>query len=261
VIDDDLDSRRLISEHLEAMAFTALTASSAEAGIRLAREERPDLITLDLIMPGVDGWEALRELKAASDLQDIPVVIASVVAGEQDRGSLLGAVDLLTKPIDPKELLRVLRRNLREPRERQVLVVEDDPGTQEVFRKNLADAGLEVRLAGNGREAEEAMERFTPDLILLDLMMPVMDGTVFLQRLRENPDHVDTPVVICTAKDLSEEEREELQSEATELLEKGEGFESKLQVVLAHQFPQGPTVDQAPPSDGDPGVEGHGDQE
>jgi PAS domain S-box-containing protein len=204
--------------------------------------------------------EALREFKASPDLQDIPVVIASVVAGDQDRGSLLGAVDLLNKPIDPKELLRVLRRNLREPRERQVLVVEDDPVTQKVFRKNLVDAGLEVRLAGNGKEAEEVMGGFTPDLILLDLMMPVMDGTAFLQRLRENPDHVDIPVVICTAKDLSEEEREQLQAEATELLEKGEGFESKLQAVLAHQFPQGPTADQAAPSDGDPDGEGHGDQ-
>jgi PAS domain S-box-containing protein len=237
VIDDDADTRRLLTNQLEELRFEVITASSAEVGLQAARKERPDLITLDLIMPEMTGWEALKEFKEARDLQDIPVVIISVVAGEQDRGNIFGAVDLLTKPVDRDDLIRVLRRNLREPRGGRVLVVEDEAGTQELFRRYLEDIGLQVTLAGNGEEAEVALGKFTPEIILLDLVMPVMDGTAFLQRLRRDPTRVEIPVIICTGKELSVDERKRLLSQATEIVAKGDDLETKLRRVLSSFFP------------------------
>lgn len=239
VIDDDSDTRRLLTNQLQDLHFDVITAPSAEVGLNTARDQRPDLITLDLIMPGMTGWEALREFKECPDLQDIPVVIVSVVAGEQERGSVFGAVDLLTKPVDREDLLRVLRRNLGEPRGREVLVVDDEPGMQEIFQRNLEEAGLRVTTAGNGKEAVDALETLLPDLILLDLVMPVMDGTAFLKRLREDPSKADIPVIICTGKDLSAQERERLLSQATEVLSKGDEFEDRLRSVLSGFFPVG----------------------
>jgi len=237
VIDDDPDTRRLLTNQLEELQFDVVTAASAETGLQTARDQRPDLITLDLIMPEMTGWEALREFKESQDLQDIPVVIVSVVAGEQDRGSLFGAVDLLTKPVDRDDLIRVLRRNLREPRGRRVLVVEDDPATQELFKSYLEGVGLQVTVAGNGEEAETALDGFTPDIILLDLVMPIMDGTAFLQRLRKDPTRVEIPVIICTGKELSPAEQKRLQAQAAEILAKGSDFEADLMAVLASFFP------------------------
>jgi len=146
-------------------------------------------------MPDKTGWEALRELKADPDLQDVPVVIISVVAGEQERGNLFGSVDLLTKPVDRAELHAVIKRNLAETRGRRVLVVDDDPGTREFLKSNLEKAGAQVTIAGDGTEAEAALEGVEPDLILLDLMMPGMDGTTFLQRLRTHHARSDVPVI------------------------------------------------------------------
>jgi PAS domain S-box-containing protein len=249
VVDDDPKTREVLSSHLREMGYEVLTAPSAELGIRAARTENPDLITLDLIMPEMSGWEALKAFKEERDLRDIPVVIVSVIAGEQDKGSLLGAVDLLTKPVDRDDLMRVLRRNLREPRGRKVLVVEDEETTQALFRNQLEEVGLEVAVAGNGQEAEEVMEEFAPDLILLDLVMPVMDGTAFLQRLRQDARGVNIPVVICTGKELRFEERRRLLAQASDVLEKGNDLEKRLKRVLASHLPAAPTS--APPP-GDP---------
>jgi CheY-like chemotaxis protein len=239
VIDDDPDTRRILSNELRELGVDVITAASAEEGMQSARIQRPDLITLDLIMPGLSGWEALRGFKESVDLRDIPVVIVSVVAGEQDRGSLFGAVDLLTKPVDKEEFNRVVQRNLGEPRGRSVLVVEDDPGTREVLETHLMQRGTRVTTAENGEEAEELLDDHTPDLILLDLMMPVMDGTAFLQRLRENPSRAEIPVVICTGKELSQEERQRLLTQATEVVGKGEGFDERLRKVLGRHLPLG----------------------
>lgn len=239
VIDDEPDSRRLLKTQLEEERFEVLTASSAELGLQMAREQKPDLITLDLIMPDLSGWEALRKFKEAPDLQDIPVVIISVAADEPDRGSLLGAIDILTKPADEEELLGVILRNLGEAEGRTVLVVEDEPGTQELYRSCLEAEGFQVVLASNGEDAEAALERVTPDLILLDLIMPIMDGTAFLTRLRRDPTKAQLPVVICTAKEISRVERGLLLEQAAEIVSKDEGFLTRLKATLAAFFPVG----------------------
>ncbi len=235
VIDDDADSRVLMTHYLQDFGCDVIAASSAPEGLRLARERRPDLITLDLMMPEMDGWEALRKMKEDPDLREIPVVVVSIVASE-DRGSLLGAVDLVTKPVEREDLLRVLWRNLLRHQEGRVMLVEDEEDTRVLLRTYLEDAGLDVVEAANGAEALRTLGRDSPDAIVLDLMMPVMDGMTFLERLREMPEYLGIPVIVVTAKDLSEEDREELHAKASGVIEKGDGVEDRLREYLGLIF-------------------------
>jgi PAS domain S-box-containing protein len=238
VVDDEADSRVLMSHYLEDFGCSVLTASGAEEGIELARRERPDLITLDLMMPGMNGWDALKELKKDPEVRDIPVVVVSILAGE-GRGRLLGAVDLVTKPVERDDLLRVLWRNLVRRQGARVLVVEDDEATRDMLVEHLKGAGLEVQTAANGQEALDAVNREAPDAVVLDLLMPVMDGLTFLDHLRASPYHTGLPVIVVSAKDLSAREREELQEKASGVIAKGDGLEGRLIEVLGALFPLG----------------------
>ncbi len=237
VIDDDSDSRVLLTHFLEELGCSVVEACSGAEGLQKARKERPALISMDLMMPGMTGWEALRALKEDPELRDIPVIIVSILAGEGDRSSLLGAVDLLPKPVDRAELMRVVARNLDPTRGRMILVVDDDPDTRTVLRNHLEEAGLVVRTAANGREAEASLAEGTPDAILLDLLMPVMDGMTFLKRLRDDPGRMGIPVIICTGKELSLDELTRIQTEAAGIVRKGEGFEEELREILGKLFP------------------------
>jgi PAS domain S-box-containing protein len=149
VIDDEADSRVVLTHYLKDLGCRVLTAASAEEGLELARRERPNLITLDLMMPGMGGWEALRILKEDEVLREIPVVVVSIVAAE-DRGRLLGAVDLLTKPVEREDLLRVIWRNLVRQGGGRVLVIDDDPDARLLMEELLGAVGLEVCCAENG---------------------------------------------------------------------------------------------------------------
>lgn len=231
VMDDESDSRVLLSHYLRELGCTVLSASSAPQGIELARLHRPDLITLDLVMPDMDGWEALRALKDDPELREIPVVVVSMAAGEGG-GQLLGAVDVLPKPVDRESLLRVLWRNLSPRRGSQVLVVDDDPDARELVGRVLEEEGLEVRYAANGAEGLSEVEVEVPDAILLDLMMPVMDGFTFLDHLRRNPYCVGLPVIVLTARDLSAAEIRDLREKATDVIAKDDGLPERLHAVL-----------------------------
>jgi PAS domain S-box-containing protein len=237
IIDDDPDARILMTHFLEDLGCEIATAASAGEGLKMARQSAPDLVTLDLMMPGVTGWEALREFKKDPALRDIPVVIVSMLAGEGDRSNLLGAVDLLTKPVDKDDLLRVLQRNLEGRGGRTILVVDDDEDTRAVIRNYLEEGGLTVITAANGVEAEERLGETKPDAILLDLVMPVMDGMTFLSRLRTDKEQQGLPVIICTGKELTREERDRLQGQASGIVAKGDGFEENLKGILSKFFP------------------------
>jgi PAS domain S-box-containing protein len=237
VIDDDPNTRILLTHNLEGLGCEVVTAGSAGEGLKKAREVQPDLVTLDLIMPGITGWEALKEFKSDPRIQDIPVVIVTVLPGGGDRGNLLGAVDLLTKPVEKDLLLKVLKRNLREYWGRTVLVVEDDFGARTLMEGYLRDAGVKVLIAENGEEAEAVLDREFPDLIVLDLVMPIMDGTAFLQRLRAHPERFQIPVIICTGKDLTEDDRRRLQTQASAILPKEDGIERGLKKILEDLLP------------------------
>ncbi len=215
VVDDEADSRELLANLLEECGCQAITADAGPRALIEARQFKPDLILLDLMMPGMNGWQVLHALKSDPELKHIPVAISSIVAHE-NQGSIIGAVDLLQKPVVREDLLRVLGTRRRP----KVLVVEDNDYDQHVFASGLAAEGVEYWMVGSGREALVAVEQFEPDLILLDLLLPEMDGMEFLQHLRKNPRHAHLPVFILTAKDLSAAETEQLQQQARVILQK-----------------------------------------
>jgi PAS domain S-box-containing protein len=232
VIDDDQQARDLLRRHLEAQGRTVILAGDGEEGIELARNYHPAIITLDVMMPGLDGWAVLSRLKNDPATQDIPVVMVSMVA-EEGIGASLGAVGHLRKPVNRDQLKALVDAQCRP--ESRVLVVEDDVAAREVIRRTLDDAGYKVLEAAHGREALDKVEAHTIDIILLDLMMPVMDGFEFLARLREDARHAEVPVIVVSAKDLTEEDRKRLaQGHVAAILAKeGESVESVLDQIEA----------------------------
>ena len=219
VIDDHPEARELVRRLLAEEGFRVLEAAGGEAGLALARQERPDAITLDVLMPGMDGWAVLAALKADPDLAAIPVIMLTML-DDHRLGFALGAAEYLTKPID-RERLRGLVGRYRRSGAPEVLVVEDDPATRELLRRLLEADGWSVTGAGNGREGLDALARGTPELILLDLMMPVMDGWQFARELRAREAWREIPVVVLTARDLSSEDRRALNGGVQGVLQKG----------------------------------------
>jgi PAS domain S-box-containing protein len=230
VIDDQSDSRILLSQYLEDLGCRVLSAGSGAQGLLLARAHHPDLITLDLIMPQMNGWEVLRELKADPQLCDIPVVVVSIVASE-NRGLVLGEVDLLDKPVSRAGLSGVIRKHLL-PQPKTILVVDDDPDTGALISDYVTERGATVRTAANGEQALELLRQFTPEVIILDLNMPVMDGMRFLETIRQDPRLLAAPVIVVTAKELTAQERQWLAGETLTVLPKGADLEPALKAVL-----------------------------
>ena len=207
--------------------FFVVEAADGPEGMRLARELRPDCITLDVMMPGMDGWAVLSELKADPELTEIPVVMLSIL-DERNLGFSLGASDYLTKPVDRDRLRDVLQRFAGRSYVNCELIVEDDSGTRESLRRVIEREGWSSTEAENGRAALEKIEISAPALILLDLMMPEMDGFEFLDELRDRPDAVEIPVVVLTAMELTEEDRARLNGDVARVLSKGGGSAAEL---------------------------------
>ena len=220
VIDDERPARDLVTDALSAEGYATITAPGGRDGLRLARERHPDAIILDVIMPDVDGWSVLRTLKADPEVADIPVILVTML-GDREMGLALGAVDHLTKPIVARDLIGVLARVQRSDGATDVLVVDDDDGTRDVLRRTLVREGWTVREAANGAQGLEQVAGSKPAIILLDLMMPEMNGFEMLQALRQNPAWIDIPVVIITSKDLSNEERDWLRGHTMDVFQKG----------------------------------------
>jgi PAS domain S-box-containing protein len=206
VVDDDPAVRDLLQRFLSKEGFQVLTASSGEEGLRLANQVQPTAITLDVLMPGMDGWKVLTSLKADPATSDIPVIMLTI-ADDRNLGHALGATDYLTKPLDRERLASLLRKYQREPGRRDILLVEDEADTRELLRRTLEKGGWTVSEAANGRAALEHIGRNPPSLILLDLMMPEMDGFELLEELRAKAEWRSIPVVVITAKELTEEDR------------------------------------------------------
>jgi CheY-like chemotaxis protein len=219
VIDDDPEAGELIERNLVKDGFNVTKATSGEQGLRLARELMPVAITLDVMMPGMDGWSVLRALKADPVLCDIPVIMLTMLE-DRTRGYSLGAVDYLTKPVGREELHKALSRYNADDVGNNVLLVDDDVEGRELMAHNLEKAGWVVSEAGNGQEALDVMDSAQPQLILLDLMMPVMDGFGFLSEMRARPEWQHIPVIVVTAKELTGEDRERLNGMVEEVLEK-----------------------------------------
>jgi len=219
VIDDDPTARELIAAHLADSGFTVDTAANGIDGLKKARALRPAAITLDIMMPDIDGWTVLAALKGDPALADIPVVIVTIV-DEQRRGVALGAAGYMTKPIDRDRLVEILSRYRRATEPSTVLVVEDDEEQRRLVRELLGARGWMVREAANGRLALDALEEGLPDILLLDLMMPEMDGFGVVAALQANPAWRDIPVVVVTALDLTAEDHQRLNGGVEQILSK-----------------------------------------
>jgi len=220
VIDDDPDSRELLRRTLEADGYIVAVAASGDEGLEMARTLLPALITLDVMMPGMDGWAVLQQLKGDPSLARIPVMMVTI-SSEKEIGSTLGAVDHLTKPVDRDTLRRLVSQYATSGGGGHALVVDDDEGIRSLFRRALVDDGWAVVEAANGAEALEFVGSQCPDIVLLDLMMPVMDGFEFLMEFRTRPECVAIPVIVVTAKDLTEEDRNRLAGGVERIVEKG----------------------------------------
>ncbi len=220
VIDDDPTVHDLMRRFLSKEGLQMIAARSGEEGIRLARELHPAVITLDVLMPGMDGWAVLAALKADPALSDIPVVMLSIV-DEKHMGYALGAADYLTKPIDWERLAVILETYQCARPPCPVLIVEDDGGMRVMLRRRLEKEGWTVIEAENGRAGLEQMEQNQPELILLDLMMPEMDGFQFLEEVRKHEAWRSIPVIVITAKTLTAEDRQRLNGSVEKILQKG----------------------------------------
>jgi signal transduction histidine kinase/DNA-binding response OmpR family regulator len=220
VIDDDLTVHDLLSRFFNKEGLRMVAARSGEEGIRLARELRPAVITLDVLMPGMDGWAVLTALKADPDLSDISVIMLSIV-DEKQMGYALGAADYLTKPVDWERLAAVLQRYQSPRSPCPVLIVEDDASLRALLRRRLEKDGWTVIEAANGRVALEFMAEKRPDVVLLDLMMPEMDGFQFLDEVRKRAEWRSIPVIAITAKELTEDDRQRLNGGVKKILQKG----------------------------------------
>jgi signal transduction histidine kinase/CheY-like chemotaxis protein len=220
VIDDDPEACEILRRSIEKDGFRVVMAHSGEEGLRLAHQLRPRAITLDVMMPDMDGWSVLRALKVDPLLHDIPVVMLTMV-DDKSKGYALGATDYLAKPVDRDRLHKILARYHHADAEVQsVLLVEDDQNTREITGRLLDKAGWRHFEAANGQEALAMLAEHKPSLILLDLMMPVMDGFEFLLLMRANPEYSDIPVIVVTAKDLSHEDRQLLSGKVQAVIEK-----------------------------------------
>jgi len=238
VVDDEKATRELIARGLEKEGFRLLAAASGDEALRLAREKKPDVISLDVLMPGMDGWTVLRALKADPITAPIPVVMVSML-DDRDIGHALGASDYLTKPFDRQKLVTALRRYRREGALRPVLVVEDDAPTREVIRRALERDGWAVSEADNGRRGLLSVARQVPDLIVLDLMMPEMDGFEFVAELRKSESGRKIPVVVVTAKEITEEDRRRLNGQVRRVLHKGSFSREELSSELRRALESG----------------------
>jgi CheY-like chemotaxis protein len=220
VVDDDPTVRQLVARHLERAGFRVTTAKGGQEALRLARELRPAAVTLDIMMPDLDGWTVLAAMKGDPSLSGIPVVLMTIIE-EKNRGYALGAADYLVKPVDRGKLVEALRKVCGSVAGK-VLLIDDDDVVRRSVRLALEPIGWHVTEAEHGLLALEQLSATRPDAIILDLMMPKMDGFEFLDELRARPQWRDIPVVVITAKDLTEADRSRLNGGVERIIQKSE---------------------------------------
>jgi signal transduction histidine kinase/CheY-like chemotaxis protein len=231
IADDDEGVRRLFAYELESLGVRILEAADGRTAVEIATAERPDAILLDVLMPGMDGWETLRLLKQRPETRNIPVVILSVV-DNRAFGLSLGAFDYLLKPVEVSVLVDSLSRAGVLANRGHLLVVDDDADVRNLLAQGLVSAGYRVQGVEGGAEALAAMAKERPSAVLLDLMMRPPDGFEVLCRMREDADLQDVPVIIVTAKDLTDRDREILRGAAQRVIRKAADPASLVAEVL-----------------------------
>ncbi|MGY1459248.1 response regulator [Luteimonas sp. A534] len=220
VIDDDAAGADVIGRMLLRQGLRVEFASNGRDGLRMARERAPKLILLDVLMPGADGWSVLTELKTDPQLASIPVVMISVTE-QQALGLAIGADDYLVKPVHQDSLVEVVSRHLPSGISRPILVIDDDATTRSMLRRQMERQGWRVVEAANGAEGLACVGSMAPALVLLDLMMPGMDGFAFLDALHGELGAADVPIIVLTAKELTPDEEYDLSPRVARVIAKG----------------------------------------
>jgi signal transduction histidine kinase/CheY-like chemotaxis protein len=236
IIDDDQTVCEVMARYLVREGFVVRTATGGREGLQLARELHPAAITLDINMPDLDGWTVLAAIKGDPHLADIPVVLVTI-EDNRSRGYSLGATEYMTKPIDRERLVSLLQ-DISSPSARKVLLVDDDEIMRESVRRVLEQEKWEVAGASNGRVALQQLADSCPDVIVLDLMMPEMDGFEFLVEMRQRPEWRDIPVLVLTAKDLSVEDQKQLNGYVERVMQKNASELGELLRELARMLPR-----------------------
>ena len=244
VCDDDAAVREVVGNLLEARGFRVKTVGSGAEAIRVAASERPDLIVLDLVMPSLNGWQVTDVLKKDPKTADIPVVIFSVLRPNESEGGekATEVAGWVTKPLEESQLFKTLSNALRGRNSRtRVLVVEDDPDLSRVMEYMLERDGIEVRIARSGREAVQVLSEFKPDLLVLDLVLPLGDGFTVVQWLRQSKNFRDLPVMVYSGRDLTSDEKSKLTVGRTQFFTKGrvapDDFEQHVLTLLTQMIP------------------------
>ncbi len=235
VIDDEESVREVMKRQLTSQGYEVAEASSGEEGLELATRLQPAAVTLDAVMPEVDGWDVLSRLKSEPKTADIPVVMVTFLDREA-KGFALGADDYFTKPVDWNRFSHVLENLTDGSSPRRILVVEDDEAARSYLTKALNREGWTVVEAEHGKAGLEEMKKAAPDAIVLDLMMPVMDGFEFLEELRRRPEWEDIPIIVVTAKSATKDEREILEGLVDRVLQKGAFSYDELFGIIRKQF-------------------------
>ena len=244
IIDDDPTVSELMKRQLLKEGYKVVIAPNGKEGISLARDLKPDVITLDILMPEMDGWSVLRTLKADPQVSYIPVIMASIL-DEKNKGFSLGAADFLSKPIQKEYLMKSIRNLIGDKENLKICLIEDDESLRFTIKEILEKQNVQIMEAENGKIGIEILhnEEIKPDLILLDLMMPVMNGFEFLKAIRETELN-SIPILVLTGAELSDDEKKFLSGETQRILEKSEDTMSTIvnevsNVVKASSFKNG----------------------
>jgi len=228
VVEDDPNAYELIASAISSAGYLPIRAHHGDEAMRLAKESRPIAVTLDLVLPGVDGWEVLKRLKAEDATRDLPVVIISMIEN-RDLGMALGADDYFVKPVDRERLLARLREITRgDAASKHLLIIDDDPAVHALLDEDLSGLGFEIARAFNGAEGLQKAEERLPDVVILDLMMPGMTGFEVAGALKENVRTANVPIVVLTSKEITNEERDHLSTKVATLVPKGNSAREQL---------------------------------
>jgi signal transduction histidine kinase/DNA-binding response OmpR family regulator len=227
VIDDSHHDRKFLHRYLTSEGYNVVMATNGKQGLQMAKELVPDMITLDVMMPEMDGWETLVALKNDAFLNHIPVVMSSIVE-DRHLAQTLGAVDYVTKPVEKDRLIRIVGKHIAKSAKGLILVVENDYESRTRTCEMLSQVGWQVQAVSNALQAIELVEEEIPSLILLDLMMPGMDGFEVIKKLRYNPKWEVVPIIVLTAMELSSAEHAQLSRQVHNIFQKGQYNQEEL---------------------------------
>ena len=231
VVEDDSNAYELIASALGSAGFLPIRASDGEEAVRLAKDLRPAAVTLDVVLPGIDGWEVLRRLKSDEATRSLPVVIISMV-DDRDLGVSLGAQDYFVKPVDRARLLERLRELTSPDSPRRLLIIDDDQRVHDILSSEFTPLGYSIESATSGEAGLIAAMEHGPDVIILDLMMPGMNGFEVAAALKDNQRTADIPILVLTSKELTGADRAMLQPRVTGFVKKGTAAREQLLMEL-----------------------------